>query len=236
MDTGIQSLAYDVRSRVPGEAPDDEVRSFGNRGEEEVRRHMSLHKNGSRRRRSFYLELLEDRNLLSTAGLAQPVAEVQSSSHIVSVPMKGTMKGIAQIVGTSATEGGFDALIRTEGSGHLRLLGDSTLDTSQLSHILVDQNGVPTSASAKSIVIPPSLHEATLTAANGDQLFFHYEGTSANDGTGTFNGTLVITILGGTGRFEGDSGGGTAVFSHTLPDKTGQYPFEVTFDLSLKRG
>ena len=223
-----------VRSGVPGEVPDDEVNDHLEiPAERKLRRHMSLHKNGSRRRRPFYLEFLEDRNLLSTAVLAEPAAEVRSNSQIVT--LEGTIPdGTAQIESTSATRGGYNDLIYTMGSGNFYLgncyLGNSTLETLQSSLILVDpqQPSVPTKAITKSIV-------ATLTTAVGD-LSLQYKGVSTNDGTGTFKGTLWIQILDGTGQFEGATGWGTAVFSHTLPDATGQYKYDAKFDLNVHLG
>ena len=50
--------------------------------------------------------------------------------------------------------------------------------------------------------------ERVLTAANGDQLFILNE-TELNPDTGRFEG--IFTILGGTGRFEGASGGGVQI-------------------------
>jgi hypothetical protein len=60
----------------------------------------------------------------------------------------------------------------------------------------------------------------TMTAADGDQLFFEIEGTEGADG---FSGTYTIT--GGTGRFEGATGSGSNTATSN-PDGT----FTMVFD------
>lgn len=58
-----------------------------------------------------------------------------------------------------------------------------------------------------SIVITGTL---TLTAANGDELFIDYTATTPlPDATGAIHPAGTFTIVGGTGRFAGATGGGT---------------------------
>jgi hypothetical protein len=64
----------------------------------------------------------------------------------------------------------------------------------------------------------PGFGSVTITAANGDQLTFDYEGllnAATGEGTGTF------TFTGGTGRFADATGGGTfdALIDLSLPTK-----------------
>lgn len=49
----------------------------------------------------------------------------------------------------------------------------------------------------------------TITAANGDQIFAAIEGTATLIVPGLLDGTEIAVITGGTGRFEGASGGFT---------------------------
>ncbi|HET7038070.1 MAG TPA: hypothetical protein VFI42_20520 [Thermomicrobiaceae bacterium] len=62
----------------------------------------------------------------------------------------------------------------------------------------------------------------TLTAANGDQLFITFSGmvcaTSPDFSSG--HDTLTFTIVGGTGRFAGASGGGSLLSDFTLTSPT----------------
>jgi hypothetical protein len=72
----------------------------------------------------------------------------------------------------------------------------------------------------------PGSGSVTITAANGDELTFDYEGVlnaATGEGTGTF------TFTGGTGRFADATGGGTfdALIDLSLPD---DQPMTVTLD------
>jgi hypothetical protein len=72
----------------------------------------------------------------------------------------------------------------------------------------------------------PGYGSVTITAANGDQLTFDYEGL-LNPLTGEGYGTFTFT--GGTGRFAGATGGGTfdASIDVSLPD---DQPMTVVLD------
>jgi hypothetical protein len=51
--------------------------------------------------------------------------------------------------------------------------------------------------------------QAVVTATGGDQIFIHYFGDSPPaDSNGVFHEELSFTITGGTGHFEGSTGGG----------------------------
>ena len=72
--------------------------------------------------------------------------------------------------------------------------------------------------------------EAVVTAANGDELWFDFEGGSATDPTGqiTFSGNWAIT--GGTGRFADAEGGGTYAGSANAASGQGEWFLEGAID------
>lgn len=56
----------------------------------------------------------------------------------------------------------------------------------------------------------PNVHTETLTAASSDQLVVRMVDVACPTGSFTFHGTGRWTVVGGTGRFEGVTGEGTA--------------------------
>jgi hypothetical protein len=70
-------------------------------------------------------------------------------------------------------------------------------------------------------VIPYALTGTeTLTAANGDKLFGTVDGTGVNN-AGATNGTNVVTITGGTGRFADASGSYTETYTGAITSQVG---------------
>ena len=67
----------------------------------------------------------------------------------------------------------------------------------------------------------------TLEDKDGDSIFFQYAGTGT--AKGEVNG--VNEIIGGTGKFEGISGGGSYSCTHT--DKKSEFPCTEKFDYQL---
>jgi hypothetical protein len=136
---------------------------------------------------------------LACDGSRVPTAPVQSGEEVVGrssaarlVPFKGTFSAI----GTAAPGDRCPALtVHIEGTGTATHLGSLTTVQSHC-------------------VEPPSLAftngEFTLTAANGDQLFGTYEGEFLPLEPPVFTLDGRFTFTGGTGRFDGATGGGDA--------------------------
>ncbi len=72
--------------------------------------------------------------------------------------------------------------------------------------------------------------DIVVTAANGDELWFDFDGISATDATGliTFSGDYTIT--GGTGRFAGAGGSGTYEGSADSASTEGEWFMAGTID------
>jgi len=85
------------------------------------------------------------------------------------------------------------------GSGNATHLGLSGFSDSQS----VDLSTFPTTGCAL------VTNSGTLTAANGDELFFTQNGTVCLQQDGTLPGHFALTLTGGTGRFQGATGSGT---------------------------
>lgn len=88
--------------------------------------------------------------------------------------------------------------VTTSGSGHASHLGKVTVSSTETLDFVTSPGSVV-------------LHDGLLvmTAANGDQLYWSYEGTGSppdESGESALAGTFVIT--GGTGRFADATGGG----------------------------
>ena|SRR5688572_23665486 len=72
---------------------------------------------------------------------------------------------------------------------------------------------------------------AVFTAANGDQFFTSFTGTSTPTGPGTSRGDFVHTITGGTGRFSDITGTlvGVAIVTVGSPTNTVSYQGTINF-------
>jgi hypothetical protein len=70
---------------------------------------------------------------------------------------------------------------------------------------------------------------ATLTAANGDEIYTSFTGTTAT-AAGMATGNFVHTITGGTGRFSDVSGSLKATSIHNLATQKGVLSFEGEID------
>lgn len=101
------------------------------------------------------------------------------------------------------------------GTGQATHLGRVTWSTSEVANFCVDPNDPSRGAVTGTLVI---------TAANGDQLTASYQTTLSVDfASGTLTATGPFVVTGGTGRFAGATGGGTATASGSLAP-----PFGVT--------
>jgi hypothetical protein len=71
---------------------------------------------------------------------------------------------------------------------------------------------------------------AVFTAANGDQFYTHFAGTSTPNADGTSTGVLHHTVTGGTGRFENATGNITGVVhvNPASPTNSVVYTGEIT--------
>jgi hypothetical protein len=148
-----------------------------------------------RRSQTLHPETLEGRNLLSAAGLKAIPAEVQSTSQLV--PLSGSLEGTAVVTGNPYTG---PTLVKINGQGNLSHLGKSTIVASHVSSVRL-VNGVPVEKVTDGM--------ATITAANGDQLYLTYSGTGMFNGTTGFIDTFNFQIKGGTGGFTNATGEGT---------------------------
>jgi hypothetical protein len=173
-----------------------------------------------RRCRDLRLEFLEGRNLLSATGLVNLApAEVRPAVQLVST--KGTINGVAALGQTTFDSLG-DAIVpvSSTGSGYLSHLGPVTMTESHTTTILA------ASQYTTSLVTDG---RATITDADGDQLFLAFGGAGVLTGPGQFDDTFVYTVTGGTGRFAGAVGGGV-IQSTDEPGTATEVPF--TFDLN----
>ncbi len=73
--------------------------------------------------------------------------------------------------------------------------------------------------------------QLTLTAADGDELFVRYDARSPlPDATGAIHPAGTFTILGGTGRFAGATGGGILAADASLADPATTATLEGTIE------
>jgi hypothetical protein len=173
------------------------------------------------RRPSFHLEFLEDRNLLSTAVLTQlPPADVQAATQFV--PQSGTINGVATLTlpPTIDPYGNVIVHVSSTGTGNVSQLGLVTLTETHDTVIL---------ASSRYTTSLLENGEATITAANGDQLYLDFTGMGVLVAPHQFQDTINYTIEGGTGRFEDASGSGVINSTDETPISATEIPF--VFDL-----
>lgn len=71
---------------------------------------------------------------------------------------------------------------------------------------------------------------AVFTAANGDQFYTQFTGTSTPTGIGTSRGDFYHTIIGGTGRFEDATGSFTGIAIVNAASPTNTVTFEGTIN------
>jgi hypothetical protein len=171
-------------------------------------------------RRRFRFDFLEVRNLLSAAGLTRlATAVVQADTHFV--PMKGTANGVAAIgpLAIDHQTGLPYVPVTITGSGNISHLGSVTITGSHRTEFIFSGGKL-----VSSLILDG---QATITAANGDEIFIAYSGTGVPTANG-FNDTFSYTITGGTGRFSGASGSGV-ITSTDEPGTPTHVPF--VFDL-----
>ncbi|HEU4996852.1 MAG TPA: hypothetical protein VFT29_18675 [Gemmatimonadaceae bacterium] len=70
----------------------------------------------------------------------------------------------------------------------------------------------------------------TLTAANGDELYITHTGRSMLAGPGLVSFVAQMTIVGGTGRFAGATGGGQGTGLATVSTRTASLTIDATID------
>jgi hypothetical protein len=131
-----------------------------------------------------------------------------------SVPMKGTVAGVATIEFGSITQDtsrNFIVPVESTATGQLSQLGRVVLTERHTTEILASKGYTTT------VVLDG---EATVTAANGDQLFLSFFGKGVQTLNG-FNDSFMYEVVGGTGRFAGASGSGQILSS----DKGVSKPF-----------
>ena len=136
--------------------------------------------------------------------LVLPVTMIASGS---SRPFKASIHAFAAPVPTGPCE----LTNAEEGAAQVTHLGRSTMASNEVVDLFSNPEGAEITG------------QFTMTAANGDQLFGTYETLGHLDfgiGEVTFSGQFTIT--GGTGRFEGASGGGAIEGSGSLAP-----PFDV---------
>jgi len=144
--------------------------------------------------------------VLTVAGLASPAAAQQE------VPFRG-----AYTLDFTVTETDILGVFRIEyaGTGHASHLGRSITAAESL----LDTRVVPFTTTGTE----------TFTAANGDEVFTSFDGTSSPpdpNGIAYFAGSFVIT--GGTGRFLGATGGGEAEGTVNVVTVTSEQTFSGT--------
>jgi hypothetical protein len=148
---------------------------------------------------------------LVTAGTGTSLAYASSSQ--VQVPFMGSISGTVAF--TSPTTAVLSAsgvathLGRTTYAGNV---SDITLTPTGLTNVLVE----------------------TLTAANGDTLTFYCTEVAVETSPGVYQATDQWVVIGGTGRFEGATGQGTADTHVDL--NNGTFTKQVTGTISAPNG
>jgi len=181
---------------------------------------MNKGKSRSGRRRTVCLEFLEERNLLNTFPHARPAAtHIQFMPHFVR--MKGTIDG-AVTLESRAFDSAHNVIVQVEGTGtgEISHLGSVTLTESHVTTLLAATGYSTSSATAG---------KATVTAANGEELFLEFSGSGVATQNG-FDDTFHYTVTGGTGRFVDASGRGIIHSS----DQPGGTPTQIPFHLTLE--
>lgn len=157
----------------------------------------------ARDRRSFRLECLEDRHLLSVSAARHPAIVIP-----LQPTLPPTQPGIPQVIqgklqGTQASNGelwgtpiGF---LSFSGHGSARPVGYVYFGTK-----LVKTANVTTGTATPTFTV--SKGTAVLTMYNGDQISIAYNGSGQAPKGKAGKVQLVGTVTGGTGRFNGVSG------------------------------
>jgi hypothetical protein len=135
--------------------------------------------------------------------------------------MSGAIQGTATLVGSTIDPmtGNVIVSVTIAGTGNVSHLGRVTVSGSHDTVILAS-TGYTTSLVVNG--------QATITAANGDQLSLTYSGSGTVTPNG-FDDGFTYQITGGTGRFAGATGGGTILSSDQTPISPVEIPF--VFDL-----
>jgi hypothetical protein len=129
------------------------------------------------------------------------------------VPFKGTDSGMVQVIGQPSLT---VVITHDVSSGHGTHVGAYMLEGQESIDLttLAISNGM-----------------ATLTAANGDEIFLSYSGQAMPSSTpGFLTSTFTATITGGTGRFGGAIG--SLTFSSIGSLATGQFTETVIGEIS----
>lgn len=147
---------------------------------------------------------------IAAAALAAALLAVPATGATPSKPFRGTVKEASTFSIDPACGGGF----RTtwSGSGHMLHMGRVTATGSDC--VSFDSSGVAHVTDGRMVMI----------AANGDTVEVSYAvaGPPSPDGVYHLDGTFTVT--GGTGRFEGASGGGAG---HSEASPTGDTLIEL---------
>jgi hypothetical protein len=139
-----------------------------------------------------------DGQLVAPDALGEAASDVRR--EVIKLPFRGELKGVGAVPADPTR----CAPLITAGNstvGTMTHLGRVTAEHSQC----IDPTGV--------LQDPLTFTDGrmTVTAANGDKLFLAFAGTLIpTDVAGFFDVNNPFQIVGGTGRFEGATGGGTA--------------------------
>jgi len=148
----------------------------------------------NRRKRSFQLESLEDRNLLSALPTAAALIQPLKAPKIITTTIKGLITGTFHLTGST---------VALAARGNLPVLGTTAVTGSyklkEVGHTLKWTISGGT---------------ATLTDSAGDELTVKYTGSGA--GLISFSFTTKGTVTGGTGHFKGATGTFSATGSSYL--------------------
>jgi hypothetical protein len=146
---------------------------------------MDLRAHGTRRNRSYRIEALEDRSLLSAAVLSHMPAPIQvEKAAVARETLKGTILGMFTLSGENVAFGGRGTLGTT---GDWNLTGHYKVSENHKTHKLTVSGGT-----------------ATATDAAGDTINLKF--TGSGKGTSTFRFSFKGKVSGGTGQFHGATG------------------------------
>lgn len=131
--------------------------------------------------------------------------------------------GVLAPAAALAKAGGADRPIKDNSSGtnvvnlgDLSFAIDATGTTSHLGRTTSHFDGTLTRTGPETLDLAGSV---TVVAANGDKLYGTLSGSATVEAAGN-SGPVVVTFTGGTGRFEGATGGYAGTFSQVVQSST----------------
>jgi hypothetical protein len=165
--------------------------------------------------------------LLAVAMLVAIPATASFARSDQPVPIKGTSSGEDMMLSPEDCPGEWEWLYLNTGTGRFSHLGVVDFEITHCSRFTSELTGEFDHGTI------------TLTAANGDVLTLAHHGTFVLEFGPDYAYSypeLVWVVLGGTGRFAGASGSGTAVGNLLTNTTTGSFVGTIVYDASNRAG